>query len=271
MLMRRWLARCAALLLALTGCQSAPPTPPDPYAGVVEAKILATVFITPTPSDQERLAAQAAAALAPTPARATPIPSPTPYVGIFLGDTGSADPIGPESAAVRFATTQPLTEATVTAQGCTIAPEARFGAAWRSETVVTTTLGCAGEPASQYTNAAFQLFERGIMLYIPTGDIWAIVPGSPSGQYWYVSAAPPAQPEGITAPEGLRVPTQGFGAVWAAVPGVRQALGFARTEEIQVTILVQRFIGGELIQDAGSGQTFALLGQSTSGVVYGPY
>lgn len=261
----------AALCLLLAACQPSPVATSDPFAGVIEAKLLATVEISPTPSNAEREATQAVVDLQPTTARATPIPSPTPYVGIFLGDTGSADAGGPPAEPVRFSTSVPLTAATITAESCTIAADERFGTAWQTQPQVTSVLGCAGEPPSQYNNGTIQIFERGLMLFIPAGDIWAIVPGSPSGQFWYVTEAPPAQPEGITPPEGLRLPTLGFGAVWAAVPGVRQGLGFARTDETQVGILVQRFIGGELIQDSGSGQTFVLIGFGDNGAAYGPF
>jgi hypothetical protein len=258
-------------LLLLAGCQPAPTAAPDPYAGVVEIKLLATVPLSPTPGDDARQATQAALVAQPTAARATSIPTPTPYVGIFLGETGGALAPGPELQPARLATSEPLTAATITAQSCTIAADARFGQRWQTQTALTNALGCAGEPPSSYNNGSYQIFENGLMLFIPSGDIWAIAPGSPTGTFWYVTEAPPAQPEGITPPEGLRIPTLGFGAVWAAVPGVRQALGFARTDETTTGILVQRFIGGELIQDSASGQTFGLVGSGATGVVYGPF
>jgi hypothetical protein len=87
-----------------------------------------------------------------------------------------------------------------------------------------------------------------------------------------VTNAPPEQPIGETPPEGLRLPVSGFGATWIGIPGVRQALGFGRTEEAGTPILVQRFLGGLLIQDMSTEQTFALLGVSAAtGVVYGPF
>ncbi len=109
------------------------------------------------------------------------------------------------------------------------------------------------------------------MLFIPGGEIWAIAPALPAGRYWYVPLAPPPQAESISAPEGLRVPVLGFGAVWSSIPGVRDALGFARTDESAASVLVQRFLGGALIQDVSVGQTFALLGSGASGAAYGPY
>jgi hypothetical protein len=111
------------------------------------------------------------------------------------------------------------------------------------------------------------------MYFSPTGEIWAIAPGgAQGGRYWYVvnpTAAAPA-PDAVP-PEGLRLPTLGFGAVWAGVPGVGDALGFARTDETAAALLVQAFEGGALLFDRSAGQVFALVGGQGSGTVYGPY
>jgi len=78
----------------------------------------------------------------------------------------------------------------------------------------------------------------------------------------------------VDAPPGLRMPISGFGAVWKAVDGVRQALGFAITEELSVSLRLQRFEGGALLLDGSAGQTFALVGLPSlngEGTVYGPF
>ena len=259
----------ALLLFLLAGCQTQAPPPADPFAGVIEAKLLATVYISPTPDDIQRQATQAAVVLVPTLPRATSAPTPTPYIGVFLGEIADVD-AQPDFQAVDFATPLPLTGATATAASCVTLPDERFGTRWQSETAVVTTLGCPGEPAAALQGTT-QVFERGLMLFIPGGEIWAIAPAVPAGRYWYTPQAPPPQSEPISAPEGLRVPLLGFGAVWTTTPGVRDALGFARTDESAASILVQRFLGGTLIQDVSVGQTFALLGSGASGTAYGPY
>lgn len=260
------------LALCLAACQTAPSATPDPFAGVVEAKLLATVGLTATPDEAERQSTAAAIAQQPEDIiRSTPVPSPTSYIGVFLGEIG--DSVAPQPAldSAVFVTAAPLTAATVTAQSCTIVPDVRFGTSWQAEAAVTTALGCAGEPAVSFEGTT-QNFENGFMAFIPGGEIWAIAPEVPSGRYWYSAQTPPPPSEEIVAPEGLRVPTLGFGAVWASLPGVRQALGFARTDESAASIIVQRFIGGTLMFDASAGQTFALLGNNqVQGTVYGPY
>jgi len=259
------------LALCLGACQTTPSATPDPFAGVVEAKLLATVGLTATPGEAARQATEAAIAQQPDIIRATPVPSPTSYIGVFLGEIG--DSVAPQPAldSAVFVTAAPLTAATVTAQSCTIVPDVRFGTTWQVETAVTTALGCAGEPAVSFEGTT-QVFENGFMVFIPGGEIWAIAPQVPSGRYWYAAQTPPPPAEDIVAPEGLRVPTLGFGAVWASLPGVRQALGFARTDESAASVIVQRFIGGTLMFDASAGQTFALLSNNqVQGTVYGPY
>lgn len=257
-------------LLFLTGCVAAPTSTPDPLGGVAEIKLLATVFLSPTPADSERQATQAAVALLPTPIIATAIPSPTPYIGIFLGESGNTGAAQPVFDGARFVTPELVNVAATPAVSCEFAPDTRFGGAWSNEPVVAAALGCAGETAARYDGSA-QLFERGVMLFIPSGELWAIAPGVPTGRYWYVPQAPPTVASSVSAPEGLRVPQLGFGAFWEGVAGVRDALGFARSEETGTSLIVQRFTGGTLIFDESVGQTFAILGSGGGGTAYGPY
>jgi hypothetical protein len=258
------------LLLLFNACSTAPAATPDPLAGVAEIKLLATVFLSPTPGDAERQATQAAVALLPTPVVATPVPSSTPYIGIFLGESGNTGAAQPIFDGARFVTPQVVDIAATPAVACAIAPDTRYGGAWANEPAVTAALGCAGEDAARYDGST-QLFERGVMLFIPSGELWAIAPGVPTGRYWYVPQAPPTVVSNISAPEGLRVPQLGFGAFWEGVAGVRDGLGFARTEETGTQIVVQRFTGGTLLLDVSVGQTFAILGSGGGGTAYGPY
>lgn len=256
------------ILLLLAACDTPPAaTTADPFAGVPQVKLLATIAATPTPDALLALPTSAQAA-APTIAP-TMLPTPTPYVGVFLG--GGAGENLPIFDAERFTTPTAVVATLEPLTVCEFTPDERYGTGWASSAVAVATLGCPGETAASY-EGALQLFERGVMIYIPSGEIWAISQGVPSGRYWYVANAPPEQPINETPPEGLRLPVSGFGATWIGIPGVRPALGFARTEEAGTPILVQRFLGGLLIQDMSTEQTFALLGVSApTGVVYGPF
>ena len=72
----------------------------------------------------------------------------------------------------------------------------------------------------------------------------------------------------VTPPEGLKIPLLGFGAVWFGVDGVRDTLGFARTDEQPVKLAFQRFEGGTLFKDISSDSVFVLL---PDGRAFGPF
>jgi hypothetical protein len=200
------------------------------------------------------------------------MPTPTVYIGVFLGDSSGADGGGlPDFDVASFQGTLTSDIPTLVAPTCLIPTDPIFGVAWATNPTIADALGCAGEPVTSYVGST-QIFERGAMYFIPSGEIWVLTPGGTSGgRYWYVPQAPPDQGWEVPPPEGLRMPTLGFGAVWKAVDGVRQTLGFARTEEQAASISVQRFDGGALFLDSSAGQVFALLGDQSSGTTYGPF
>lgn len=236
---------------------------------VVQPKILATVFISPTPNEQERAATRAAVDSQPP----TPLPSrtapPTAYIGVFVGDAAGADGEGVVNASL-FEGTLAVNLPTLGAPGCAYPVDPVYGINWTTNTSAVSDLGCAGEPSSHYIGTQ-QIFEHGVMYWIPSGEIWSLAPsGGIDGRFWYVEQAPPLQEWTVPVPEGLRMPQQGFGAVWKAVDGVRQTLGFARVDEQSASLDVQRFDGGALIRDETAAQTFVLVGRDT-GIAYGPY
>lgn len=254
----------AAACSSLNATQSAALSTP-----AVQPKILATLYISPTPNDQEREATRLAVGVqSPTPPPSR-TPAPTAYVGVFMGDASSADG-GAVGDAARFEGTLAVDLPTLAAPGCAYPVDPVFGTTWTSNTPAVSNLGCAGEPPSHYIGTQ-QIFEHGVMYWIPSGEIWSISPsGGIDGRFWYVETAPPDQGWTVPPPEGLRMPEQGFGAVWKAVDGVRQTLGFARVGEQSASLAIQRFDGGALIRDETAAQTFVLDGRD-SGVAYGPY
>ncbi len=157
----------------------------------------------------------------------------------------------------------------VTFANCPQMPDDRFGTLWRTNADASAALGCPADIAIPYSGTT-QVFEHGVMYFTPDGAIWAITPGDPSGQFWYAAHAPDVPDSSILPPDGLRVPIFGFGAFWRGVPGVRDALGFATTDEASITFVVQSFQNGTLLHDGGAGQTFIMTGGS-SGTAYGPY
>ncbi len=242
----------------------------DVATPVVQPKLLATLYVSPTPNDQEREATRLAVrAEPPTPAPSN-TPAPTAYVGVFVGDAGGVDSGVPIDSSQFGGTTAPVAFPTLAVSGCPYPVDAVFGTNWTGNASAVEDLGCAGEPSHSYVGTQ-QIFEHGVMYQIPSGEIWTIqASGGIDGQFWYLQQAPPDQGWTVPPPSGLLMPTQGFGAIWKAIDGVRQALGFARLEEQSVSLAIQRFQNGALIRDETAGQTFIIVGTDAGGA-YGPY
>lgn len=251
-------------ILLLAACAPATVTPTiDPAALPRQLATVDLAAITPP-----------AAALIPT---YTPIPPPTiaviptatPYIGVFLGDAGTGNLIDLDPA--RYAGTRVVIVPTADAGlSCAIQPDTVYGEQWQQVAGLVRRLGCAGEPATSYPAGAVQIFERGVMYWLPTGEYFAIEPEVPVGLYWYYPTQPPSAelPPDANPPDGLRLPEDGFGVVWRAYAEVRQGIGYAQIEEQAAQLLLQRFDNGSLLRDAASAQTFVLL---RDGSAYGPF
>lgn len=235
-------------------------TPP-----AVQPKILATVYLSPTPNAEQRQALAAA-----NPPTATPLVIPTatatPYVGVFLGEVDSGDDGGAAIAPALLAgATSNVPVTLAVGPACPSQADVAFGTRWAENVDVSTALGCPTEAAGNY-QGTLQIFERGVMYYSPTGEIWAISPTL--SRVWSALNPPPVSQGDIIVPEGMLAPSQGFGAVWRGLPGVQDALGFARSPEQSTKLVTQKFQNGLLLADGGSGQVFVLL---ADGRAFGPY
>ncbi len=263
------LALLTAVLAACTGTDAGTQAAVVGGVPTVEHKLLATVVVSPTPNDAERQATQRALPPAATATRPPAEPTPTVYVGFFITAEApvEAPPLLPPVQAPPQIAVLPSPTALVA--GCRFAPDAVFGTAWSADVRVEQVLGCAAEAALRF-DGNVQIFERGVMYWrADTGEIWALAPGGVSaGRYWYVAQAGQVDNNDIAPPSGLRVPIRGFGDVWRNIPGVRDALGFALTDEQQTVLHTQRYLGGTLLLDTSAGQVFALY---SSGEVFGPY
>lgn len=255
---------CVTLsVILLTACQTT--SPPTQEAPVVAIKQLVTVEIPSTLSPSERLATRAANA-SPTPPPPTPTPTETPYVGVFLGE---ALPEAGGAPVVALLPTTPVDEVADGVPRCFIPVDPAFGEGWKTNPTVTRNMGCPIQERFGFAGNV-QVFERGVMYRrTETNEVWAVRPGSiEAGKYWYVGQPPTISASGLVAPEGLRIPTDTFGAVWLSTPEVSEALGFATTPEQVADLNVQRYDGGTLFLDVTVGQVFVLL---VNGDAYGPY
>jgi hypothetical protein len=226
------------------------------------AKQLATVVISPTPIGQQATRAPLASATAIVSA-----PTATVYVGSFLGEARFGEGgFGLVPASARQATPTPVI---IASRICATPIDAIFGTTWSQAPATAQSLGC---PIQQMfgVQGRVQVFERGVMYRrTDTTDIWAITLGnSGAGQYWYVATPPAYATVFDSAPAGLFTPATEFLPLWAGLPEVRAALGFARTTDQPAPFEIQRMDGGTLFRDTTVGQVFVLFNDGTA---LGPY
>lgn len=258
-----------ALLAILTACTGE--APPEPTM-VAISKELVTVAVSATPNVEEAAATRSATTPTPIPPTPTIIPTITPYVGVFIGAAEQ-----PESRVVITAPLfgtgddNPVAQTTVDPSRCLIAPiDTPYVTAWRSNSLVSQQMGCPLQGGFGFFGE-IQIFETGIMIHYPEiNAIYAMRPSEiiTNGVYDYLENPPDTSTIGIQPPQGLLVPGDIFGDMWIAVAGLREEMGFARTEAQEAPIGIQRFEGGTFIQDVISGQVYALL---VDGTLLGPY
>jgi hypothetical protein len=246
-------------LFLLSACGTETPTPVALVPSVMP-KLLATVEISPTPNQAEQEATRGASPPTATNAPIAPTEQPTAYVGVFLGEAQGED--GGPVIEPSLLNNQPATAtSSFNASLCSaIPPDEKLGTAWTADAAVVSRLGCPIEYMASY-KGSLQIFERGVMYWRPTGEIWAVAPGDK--RYWYVPVPPPPPPVMDAAPNGLRVPALGFGGVWSSIEGVKAAIGYAQTDEQQASLATQRFQGGTILVDFSSGQVFVFYSDST--------
>jgi hypothetical protein len=263
-------ARFALLMVALlllAACApdaqvNAPTADPASFA-----RRLATVELPPTPDDAQRRATQIAARPTATYRAPTLAVTPTVYVGVFAGVEADASALPVIDPAQFLGTLGAPTAVAPELAACTQPADPAFGAAWAEQPGLAEQLGCAVEPMTTAQGSA-QAFERGLMIFVPPGDIWAIQPGA---AYWHTAQPPADRPWEQPAPEGLRVPALGFGAFWKASSALREGLGYARADEAGSAIFTQPFERGTLLRDGSSGATYVLVGEPDAGLAYGPF
>jgi hypothetical protein len=243
---------------------------------VPTVKALATVFTTATPNPEEAAATRAAISVTPVPPTATIIPSETPYIGIFIGEAEQerglveiTSPLfGPN--ANNPDTVIRIQQATADANLCPLPIEAPYLTAWRTNPIVNQRLGCPIQGGFGFFGNV-QVFANGVMYYYPEFNaIWAIRPLQEGnrGRYDYLENPPEGSTIGLQADTGFIVPGDIFGDMWLAVSGLREDMGFARTESQETPMGLQRFNNGIFIHDVLAGQVYALI---VDGTVLGPY
>jgi hypothetical protein len=261
------------LVLVVAACQPDAAAPTSvALVAVTPVKLLATVYISPTPDAAQQQATLLAATATATAPPNTPTATATVYVGVFMGEAGSLDDSAALAAinqlqAQRDAPTAVPDRLSV----CPLQPDESFGTLWRAAGALADELGCPAALPTPFSGIS-QVYERGVMYRTPDGELWAFTPrGDPTGQYWYAEQPPQVSVEGVSAPTNLRAPGQRFAAFWQAQPQLRDRLGFAQTDEVRTTFTVQLFQNGALLLDNSAAQVWLMVGTGDTGPALGPY
>lgn len=233
------------------------------------ARLLATAFISPTPNPEQVRATQ----LAITPTFAQPTmtvqPSPSPFVGVFIGEAQREDSSVHVEEPFFAPDISVFAQPTANANRCGIVVDRAYVTAWQTTADVNRELGCPIQAAFGFFGTV-QVFEHGVMYRRDdTREIWAITSDGQQGTYNYMENPPQVEIQGMSAPNGLLPPQGDFAVMWLNVQGLRDRMGYARTEALSdVALGTQRFTTGTFLLDANSGQSYAL---TNDGRVFGPF
>jgi hypothetical protein len=155
---------------------------------------------------------------------------------------------------------------------CCHCPEGVFGAIWEADGAVREQLGSIWSASPHHplvafeTDIAYQSFEHGAMVWAGIG-----VYGDPRVHVFYpdgtfqafqdtFDAAKDPTGGGEQPPTGFYEPVLGFGKVWREQPGVRDAVGWATSEETYGKGRDQMFEHGIMMWIGQRQETYVLMG-----------
>lgn len=231
-----------ALLLLLSACA-------EPRATGANEFVVADVFATPGKS-------LATAELSPTPMASPPsanpmptTPAPTlplPTVVVLDQPTLPIIAVGPSPTPANA----PVAAST---QISCASPPLPFAAVWQNIPQAQTMMRCpVGTP--QPVGGVWQAFEHGVMFWRQSDhsifiiSSLAIRQGQTTDKWWRIEdtwqTGEPESDPGLQPPAGMRQPIRGFGKVWRNNGFVREAVGWAVGDEIQLDSQWLTFEGG---------------------------
>lgn len=249
--------------MLLVACGNA--TQPTPVLGVVSTpgKVLATVYLSPTPVPSPQ--APAEPTLTPAPTRPLPtLPAQQPTLPI-----GTVGPLQELESDDAQATGTPGAVG-----NCATSPPEPFAGPWQSNPAAQEELGCPiGLP--QQRLAAYQPFEHGFMIWVEAEDSiyvlanTAVQQGQATDTWWKLEdtfvESDPTRDDSLVAPPGLIQPERGFGKVWRANGFVREAVGWANAPEQGYDALWLNFERGWMLTSPSTEPVFAFVPSGDSG------
>lgn len=263
-------------LLAMSACDVInPPPPPAPiYVTATRPPQFLIVTNTPTPSPSPVLAPTLPDEAQNSPSEVSVLSSPelnnaimtSEPAQITLTPTFTPTPTDtPATPGVGFGPVGGVAVGGVAS--CPTPPQGNFASILDTNPELAALIGCplgSGFPTN--VSSAYQSYERGLMLWIS-----ALGEGGPSAIYavynngtyqrfsdtWNEGQDPHSG--GAEPPSGLIEPIRGFGKVWRESAGVRDALGWARTDEQGGGATVQIFERGEMVAVSQNGLIYVLI------------
>lgn len=254
------------LALILSACQGNETTTQEPFVVAdlfaTPGKALATIMLTETPTPTATI---------PNVPSPTPVPTlPLPTVSILQQPTLPIATFGPQPSPTSPLDVNgtPIGTTVPSVVSCTTIPSMPFTPVWQNITDAQTQLRCPTGDVMQ-VQGVWQTFEHGWMFWRQADKSVFVVSelrirqGQPSDVWWriddtWVEGEPDSDP-GLQPPTGLRQPLRGFGKVWRNNGFVREALGWATSEELGVTISWQQFELGWMMSAPNNAPVYVMI------------
>jgi hypothetical protein len=246
-------ALIGGLLAGLTAACAAQPTPDTKFVVAdlfaTQGKSLATLELSATPQPTATFANVAPPSAQPT--------LPLPTVVVLRQPTQPVGPALPPGGV----TLTPVELA------CAAEPPLPFAAIWANIPQAKSMMRCPqGSPQSY--NGVWQNFERGAMFWRETDRTIFVISdsatrqGQPTDKWWHMADTwadgEPESDAGLAPPPGYQQPVRGFGKVWRSNGFVRQAIGWASSGELPITVQWQTFDGGWMMTGPGGGPVYVM-------------
>lgn len=191
----------------------------------------------------------------PAPAATIALPTPTP-----AGEVPAQ--VQPEPTATNVTTvivpTTPTPAVSVeplpaTAPAGLFVPQGLWGSTWANDAALQQALGYALAEVPSAIPAAYQFFERGVMIWrSDDGMIYALLNDGTWSVHedTFVEGEPERDPN-IFTPGSTLQPERGFGKLWRNNPALKDAIGWGTAEEQGVTAQLQEFERGFAVRVQG--------------------